>query len=79
MLPKRTECVICYNESFMSPCWANNNCEVYVCNDCWEWNNFLKPRKDWDKCLFCMTTYSRYDILIDIECKTSPIFDKYDD
>jgi len=32
--PKKTECIVCYQEKFISPCGANNNCGVYVCIDC---------------------------------------------
>ena len=32
--PKRTECMVCYEEKFMSPCGSQSDCNVYICRDC---------------------------------------------
>ncbi len=31
---KKTNCLICGDEKFMTPCGANNDCKVYVCFSC---------------------------------------------
>jgi hypothetical protein len=31
---KKTTCLICGDEKFMTPCGANNDCKVYVCYRC---------------------------------------------
>ncbi len=33
-MAKRTECLVCYENKFMTPCGALNSCKVYVCKDC---------------------------------------------
>ena len=30
------ECNICYHITFVKKCGANNNCEVKICNDCFD-------------------------------------------
>ena len=32
--PIRTECMVCYEEKFMSPCGSQSDCNVYICRDC---------------------------------------------
>jgi len=32
--PTRTECMVCYEEKFMSPCGSQRDCNVYICRDC---------------------------------------------
>ena len=49
--PKRTGCMVCYEEKFISPCGSQEgNCNVYVCREC-------KGEKegDWDSnaCYVC--------------------------
>ena len=43
---KKTECIVCYKESFMTPCGANNTCKVYVCMDCKVENDYTNDDND---------------------------------
>ena len=71
----RTECYICYENKYMSPCWSLSPCEAYVCDECFTKSIKGKEKKEADKCLFCKNTISKLDIIIDIECKNHKLLE----
>jgi hypothetical protein len=32
--PTRIECMVCYEEKFISPCGSQSDCNVYICREC---------------------------------------------
>ena len=56
------ECNICYNIKFIKVCGANNNCNVKVCNECFNQSQFLYT-DDAFICPFCKCCDYRRDLI----------------
>ena len=71
-MAKKTECIVCYENKFMTPCGALNSCNVYVCDDC-KYDNELKNSEEavWgynSRCIICK----------ELEYKRAIYFNYYD-